>query len=237
MPTAVIGRWQQPLFSPIQIVGTAWSGAANATDWGVGTNWTGNSVPATDTSVTFGAAGATGAVDLGSTGRTVNGLYLLSNVATTISSTLNPGQVLTLDNGASSATPAVPVQSSGTNAINTAVALNSNAAITVSSGTLTMTGPIGNGTNGNALTVSGSGALILSGNNGYTGGTIDTGVLRVTNTSGSATGSGAVAVNSGGVLGGNGTIIGNVTLAPPAATSRRRSRRGPPIPISISTAI
>ncbi len=199
------------IFKPLLIIGTAWTGTAGDTLWTTGTNWAGNSVPGSDTSVTFGNTGATGTVDLGSTGQTVNGLYFLLTVPTTISSSM--AQTLTLDNGASAATPAVPVSSSGTNAVTTAVALNSNAAITVSSGTLTMTGPISNGTNGNAMTLSGSGALILSGNNGYTGGTVDTGVLRVTNTSGSATGSGAVAVNSGGVLGGNGTIIGNVTLS------------------------
>ena len=141
--------------------------------------------------MTLGNTSANPTVDLGSSGRTVNGLYFQGTVNTTVQSVLSPGQVLTLDNGASAATPAVTLNSAGaTNAINTAVALNSNAAITVSAASLTMAGPINNGTNGSAISLTGNGTLILSGSNGYTGGTTVTGNLQVTNTSGSATGTG-----------------------------------------------
>jgi autotransporter-associated beta strand protein len=59
----------------------------------------------------------------------------------------------------------------------------------------------------------GDGTLILTGANSYTGGTtIDHGVLKIDNTTGSATGSGPVTVNPGGTLAGNGSVDGSVTV-------------------------
>ncbi len=59
-----------------------------------------------------------------------------------------------------------------------------------------------------SLGKSGSGTLILGGNNTYAGGTtVSTGTLLATNAAGtSATGTGSVTVNSGAILGGTGTI-------------------------------
>ena len=79
------------------------------------------------------------------------------------------------------------------------------AATTESSTALT-----GNG----GLTVSGSNTLTLGGANTYLGNTtVNSGTLRVTNTTGSGTGSGAVQINGGASLTGSGSISGPVTLA------------------------
>lgn len=70
------------------------------------------------------------------------------------------------------------------------------------------------GSSAGPLIKTGAGTLALSGNNNFTGGvTINQGALLANNTSGSATGLGAVVVNPGGVLGGTGTIAGDVTLS------------------------
>src|SRR5206468_11690645 len=63
-----------------------------------------------------------------------------------------------------------------------------------------------------ALMKVGSGMLILTGANSYTGATtVTAGTLRVNNQTGSATGTGLVRVNAG-TLGGQGIIAGLVTL-------------------------
>lgn len=64
-----------------------------------------------------------------------------------------------------------------------------------------------------ALSKTGAGTQILSGNNSYSGGTtVSAGTLLVRNTSGSGTGSGDVNVSSGATLGGNGSISGATVL-------------------------
>ena len=81
---------------------------------------------------------------------------------------------------------------------------------TTFSGIIQDGGDFGGG--GGSLTKRGRGTLTLSNASTYTGGTaINTGTLRVANTTGSATGTGAVQVNAG-TLGGTGIIDGAVTV-------------------------
>jgi fibronectin-binding autotransporter adhesin len=86
---------------------------------------------------------------------------------------------------------------------------------------MTVSGPINLGTGGITVTgVANSGgfSIKLSGNNTYSGGTVVTsGILLVSNTTGSGTGSGAVSVNAGAAIGGSGTIAG--TLSVPASAT------------------
>ena len=76
----------------------------------------------------------------------------------------------------------------------------------------------GNITGTGNLTKTGTGTLVLSYANGYSGGTtVSGGTLLVTNTTGSGTGAGNVTVNTGGTLGGGtatggGGISGNITV-------------------------
>ena len=76
----------------------------------------------------------------------------------------------------------------------------------------TVSGTIG-GAGGSVVKV-GSGTLMLTGANSYTGGTTVTGgTLSANNASGSATGAGAVLVQSGATLAGTGSIAGAVNVA------------------------
>src|SRR5205823_5321151 len=73
-------------------------------------------------------------------------------------------------------------------------------------------GLIQDGTGLGAIAKIGTGTLTLSAANTYTGGTtISSGILLVSNISGSGTGTGAVSVNAG-TLGGSGIIAGAVTV-------------------------
>ena len=63
-----------------------------------------------------------------------------------------------------------------------------------------------------AITKTGGGVMVVTGDNLYTGGTtIDNGTLLVNNTAGSGVGSGAVAID-GGTLGGTGTVGASVSM-------------------------
>ncbi|MFC0878493.1 autotransporter-associated beta strand repeat-containing protein [Saccharicrinis sp. FJH2] len=66
---------------------------------------------------------------------------------------------------------------------------------------------------GNSLTKAGTGMLILTNSSTYSGGTtVNSGLLYINNTTGSATGSGTVNINSGGMLDGTGIINGRVVV-------------------------
>jgi hypothetical protein len=95
------------------------------------------------------------------------------------------------------------------------LALNSGAAsvtdVINGSGVVSITGEVSNGGAGtNGLTYSGTGTLILSGSNSYTGSTnVNSGTVQLSNTSGSATGSSTLTVNAGGTLAGAGASSGS----------------------------
>ena len=83
-----------------------------------------------------------------------------------------------------------------------------------SSANTVFAGVIGDGGNDLALRVAGTGtgAVVLSGDNTYSGGTsVEGTTLLVNNTSGSGTGTGDVTVGNTGTLGGTGTIGGDLT--------------------------
>ena len=82
----------------------------------------------------------------------------------------------------------------------------------------TFSGLIQDGTRAGSIEKIGTGTLTLSGSNTYTGGTtVTSGILLVSNVSGSATGTGAVSVNTG-TLGGSGIIAGAVTFGTNSGT-------------------
>ena len=84
----------------------------------------------------------------------------------------------------------------------------------VNSRSATFSGTIKNGVNGSGSLVKiGHGTLTLSGSNTYQNGTVvEDGGLIIDTLTGSGTGTGSVQVN-GGLLGGTGTITGDVTIA------------------------
>ena len=106
------------------------------------------------------------------------------------------GGTLTLDNGAGTASI---TDTAGDHTISAPVQLNSDTTVTVanSGDVLTVSGPVG----GNAaLTVGGSGTLVLGGNNGYSGGTTIDGSSTVQVASDANLGSGDITLAGGELL-------------------------------------
>ena len=95
------------------------------------------------------------------------------------------------------------------------VTLNKNVSLTAASGgRVNFTNTIDDGAGSFALNKIGAGIVSLTGANTYDGGTtVSAGTLLANNASGSATGSGLVSVAEPGILGGTGSILGNVSLA------------------------
>ena len=138
------------------------------------------------------------------------------------------GGTVTITDGGISGNNVIAGTGGAASAIGQALFLAGSATYHVSTNnTVTITNTLGGGDNAlitGGFTKTGSGTLVLSGSNSYTGGTIvSDGTFVANNSSGSATGTGTVTVNSGGTLGGTGTISGAIavnsgaTLAPGAS--------------------
>jgi fibronectin-binding autotransporter adhesin len=95
----------------------------------------------------------------------------------------------------------------------TGAADNKNLTFSGGGGKTTVSGNITADAGDMLVTKEGAHTLVLSGTNTYTGGTtVNGGTLLVNNTGGSGLGSGSVVVNATGVLGGNGSFSGALTL-------------------------
>ncbi len=179
--------------SQVQLV---WSGGGGNSNWSNSANWTGGWVPnAGDQLVVSGSTNN----DLVA-GTAFNSIILQGN-SVSIS-----GNALALNPGSN-----VGITSSGTNnSIAVPIQINSNATISVSTGSLLMTGAV-SGTG--SLTKTGAGTLTLSGANTYTGTT--TAAAGILNVTGSISATSQVVIGSSGSVGATLQIAlpGNVNLA------------------------
>jgi fibronectin-binding autotransporter adhesin len=158
-------------------VSATWSDGNADQNWSEAGNWLGGSVPQNPgDSATFGAGGVGLPVNL-NVNESVGGITF-SNAS---SYTITGASILSLNN----TTHVVPITvSAGTsNAINTAVSLNDNVAVTVNTGdALTLGGTMANASSPETLTVAGGGTLTLTNANTYgpSSGTVGTTLSGVT---------------------------------------------------------
>jgi fibronectin-binding autotransporter adhesin len=186
-----------------------WTNNANG-NWSAGANWSSNpNVPHTagDNAI-LGISSAFRTVTLDNN-ETVGGILFTNPNSFAVASS---GYALTLDNAGLGAS--VTATSGSSNAIQTAVSLNDNSTIAVSSGnSLTISGTISNAPSViKTLAVNGAGTTILSGANTYgpAAGTVGT----------TLSGGGTLQVGNAGALGaGDVTNNGNVTLQAGASVS------------------
>ncbi len=189
-----------------------WTGSAGNRAWTAPGNWTaGAGFPSSGAAIVLGGSQATGGtVDLQSAAPSVSQLAFDASEIVTVTSTVPGGGLLTLDNGSFPA--AVTVSGSGHTIGNSVtVALNSDAWITTSgsSDSLGISGDIDDGTASHAIVKDGLGTLILSGSNGYTGGTsLMAGTLIVDS-------SAALLEGSGLIVGAGASTFGFSTAAAP----------------------
>ena len=144
-----------------------WVGASGT--WANAGNWQGGSVPGgTGDTATFGTSvGSAAATVTLSSSCSLSGLSFSTTGGG--SYTIAGTDSLTLDNGSAAVSMSV---SGGKHTIAVPVALASNLAVSVTSGSsLTIAGPISETNPGETVVLSGGGLLVLSGSNTYTGGT------------------------------------------------------------------
>lgn len=101
---------------------------------------------------------------------------------------------------------------SGNNSFSGPVTLAGDSVIGVNVDELTLAGAIGETGGPRALTNIGSGLLVLTAANTYSGGTVIRGNVRVANLAGSATGTGPISIEPTGSLTGPGSVAGTLTV-------------------------
>jgi autotransporter-associated beta strand protein len=164
-----------------------------------------------------------GTLTLSGTSSTFTGQTHINAGTLSISSNANlgaqtTGATLNLKGGTLQATGTFGLFNGTAGTNNRAVTLLNQSTIEVTvSNTLTIAGVMSNLSSVNGTTggfnKTGTGTLLLSGSNTYTGvTTVSQGTLFVNNTTGSGTGSGVVNVGVNGTLGGNGIIAGATTI-------------------------
>ena len=205
------------------------SGQSWTTNGGI--NWNPDGVPASGDTLTLnnsvinipttmqigtnlGALSVTFANNFNPTNTTTIG----SNVSGSPIFTFDPGWSLT-NNATSGSVTFNATASGGTTPLT--FRLNGVGTVTVAAGgTTNWNTVIGDGTNPGSITKAGTGTLTLGGVNTYTGGTtINAGVLRVTNTSGSGTGMGTVTVSNAGTFLAGGTTTGGGGISGPVTVN------------------
>jgi autotransporter-associated beta strand protein len=183
-----------------------WNVDANG-NWGTGTNWTNNAVPTSGALVNFlSIISAPRTITLDGS-RTVSGLYFNNSNSYTIA----PGSgSLSFVNDPSPGNLTVVV---GSHTVSTPVVLDADGLAvntTFSNTSITLSGNISDGSSGAAITKTGNGLLVLSGNNTYSGGTAINGGT-VSFAALNSLGTGTSLTLNGGTLQWNGTNTADVT--------------------------
>jgi autotransporter-associated beta strand protein len=192
-PTTVSGTWANTASGP-------WS-------WSTSGNWSGNQVPtSTNDTALFGSALSSGTATVYLDGnRTLSGLTFNNTNGSYAIATSNGGN-LTLVATSGAVTLA---NSGGSHSISASVALGSNLNVTTAVGSkLAISGPVTQVNAGTSLSLSGSGTLVLSGSDSYSGGTtVNSGTLDVNSAQALPT-TGVVVVGRNGRV-----VLGNITGA------------------------
>ena len=171
--------------------------------WSAGSNWSSGTVPSSGTVTFAGAPSAPPSVTLDAN-QSVGGLLL--DAVGSNGYTLAQGASGTLSLGTGTAGSIAVV--SGTHAITAPLVLAGSLAVSTSSGgVLDLAGSVSESTKGSAVSIGGSGELVLSGTGSYSGGTVVSGgTLYLTSPSG-------IAANTKLTVTTNGTFIYDPTVA------------------------
>jgi fibronectin-binding autotransporter adhesin len=165
-------------------------------NWGTGTNWTAGTPNSTGAFAGFGAGGAT--ITAPRT-VTVDGAFIAGTLSFNSANAFTvAGGTLTLDNGSANA---FITDAGGSHTVTSALNLTSSGALVnvINAGDImTLSGTISGA--GASIDKKGNGALVLTGNNSYTGGTqIDGGVIGINSGTSLGDPAGALTFNGGSI--------------------------------------
>lgn len=178
--------------------------------WNVAGNWTPSGVPNGQGQVAYFGSAITGPSTVTLDGTQTVGTIAFNN-ANSYTIATGTGGSLVLDNGTKS--PNL-IASLGDHTISANVILNSNLSASITAGSVTISGTVSEGSAGKTITKSGAGALILSGANGYTGGTfIGAGTVQVGNNTALGTGSVSFTGSSTLQAGASVSLANNISVA------------------------